>query len=146
MIVADRLSGAQIPQHVPAVGGQAHHLFLVGGVARGRAITQHRETPGHHGRAEPVILDDERGVFHEQPFEGLLRHIRRGPGRGIARRNFARIGKARLKRRAAHPVHHGHVMAIKRSIIGGCDAHHACAQNDNFHDFISSPPLGGLLA
>ena len=124
-----RRAGAQA---VAAVFGDRDHPALVDGVARGGAVAQHLDQPPpHHGIR--IGTDHQRAVLHQQPLDRLDGNAGSGPGRGIARRHFAGIGKARLQRRRGLAVDHRHLVAGARKIVGRGDADDATAEDQDFH-------------
>lgn len=72
-------------------------------------------------------------MFHEQPFQCLLRNARCRPGRTIAEGHFARIGKAGLQGRTRLPVDDRDLVASFGKIVSTGDPDDARAQNGNFH-------------
>ncbi len=122
----------QLCLHHLAVVGQAHHARLVQGIAAGGAVAQQGQQPTH-GRGVDLGVQDQRGVAHEQPLDRLGRNAGRGPGRGIAGRDLARIGEAGLQRRAGLAVDDGHLMTLAGQVVGGGHADDAGAENCDLH-------------
>jgi hypothetical protein len=115
--------------------GQAHHAFLVDGVAVGVAVLEHLPHPLQLEQ-RAVRADRQRRVALEQPLDGLQRDAGRGPGRGVAGRDLAGVGEAGFQRRPRLAVDHGDVVAAARQIIRGRDADHTAAQHDYSHSVL----------
>ena len=133
LVILDAGLGPQRPQAVAAVFGDRNHPALVDGVALCRAVAQQLQPPDPHDGIE-LRPDHQRAVAHQQPFDGFHRHARPRPGRGIAGRHFAGIGKTGFARGLALTVDDRDLMACARQIIGRGDADDATAENDDFHD------------
>src|SRR5262249_3422985 len=86
-------------------------------------------------------------MLHQKPFDRLDRHAGAGPGRGIARRHLAGIGKGRLESRRRLTVNDRHLMAGTREIVSRSAADDAAAEDQDFHALLPSrgvtPPLAG---
>jgi hypothetical protein len=124
--------GPQFVEAVAAVLGQTHHALLVHRVAAGSAVAQHLRHP-------QVLVDVGRGldrqgrVALQQPLDGLERHARCGPGRGIARRDLAGIGEAGFHGGGRLAVHHRHFKTGTGQIVGTGGTDNAAAQDQNAH-------------
>ena len=133
MIVGNAGLGAQLPQTVAAVFGDRHHSRFVDGVAIRRAVAQRLQHPSPHQRIE-LRMHHQRTMFVEHPLNGLERHAGPGPGRGIAGRNLAGIGKTGFERNARPDDRRStpRQPALARLIRGG-HADHPGAHDQDFH-------------
>src|SRR3546814_7117757 len=84
--------------------------------------------------------DLQRRALLQHPLDGLQRHAGAGPGRGIAGRNLAGIGEAGFQARRRLAVEHDHLVAGLGEVVGGRDADHPAAYNDNLHVRIAALP------
>ncbi|MNS45714.1 hypothetical protein D3C72_781910 [compost metagenome] len=138
--VGDAGFGAQFIEAVAAVLGQTHHALLVHRVTAGGAVAQHLRHP-------QVLVDvgggfyRERGVALQQPLDRLQRHARRGPRRGVARRDLAGVGETGLHGRGWLSVDHHHFKPGTGQIVstGGTDD---AATQDHYAHFCI-PHRGG---
>jgi len=132
LVVCDARRGPQRAQAVAAVFSQTHHPLLVDGVARRGAVGERRERPAQEGQVD-VRPDDERPVVHRQPLDRLQRYAGARPRRRITRRDFARVGEARLERRLGLAVDDRDLMAGERQLPRRGDADDAGAENQDPH-------------
>nr|GEU28214.1 hypothetical protein [Tanacetum cinerariifolium] len=130
--VGDAGGGAQDLEAVAAVLGQAHHAFLVDGVALGCAVLQHLPHPLQLEQ-RAVGRDGQRRVALHHPLDGFQGDAGRGPGRRVAGRNLARVGKAGLERGTGLAVEHGYVVAGLRQVIGAGDTDDTTTEDDDAH-------------
>jgi len=124
--------GAQLDHLVARIFGDAHHARLVEGVSALGAIGEQLQAPQPHPRIEHRP-DDQRAVDHQQPFDGLDRNARAGPGRGVAVTQLAGIAEAGLEPGARLALDDGDLMSGLGQVIcrGGPDD--AGAQDEDFH-------------
>ncbi|MNX75849.1 hypothetical protein D3C86_1073380 [compost metagenome] len=141
VVVLQAQLGVQRGLHLLAIVGQTHHPRLVQRIAGRGAVPQQGQQPAHGGDID-LRLQNQRGVAHEQPLDRLGRDAGRGPGRGIAGRNLARIGEAGLQRRAALAVDHRDLVAGLGQIVGRRHPDDAGAQDCDLHglDLTRSSP------
>ena len=130
--IGDAGFGAQLVEAVTAVLGQAHHALLVHRVAGSGAVAQHLRHP------QVLVdigggLDRQRRVLLQQPLDGLQRHARGSPGRGVAGRNLAGVGEAGFQGRAVLAVDHHHLEAGTGQIVGTGGTDHTAAEHQNTH-------------
>ena len=118
--------------HHLAVFGQTHHPRLVQRIAGRGAVAQQGQQPAH-GRHVQMRMQNQRGVTHEQPLDRLGRDAGRGPGRGVAGRDLARIGEAGLQRRAALAVDDDDLVPLTGQVVGGGHADDAGAEDCDLH-------------
>ncbi len=128
---------AQCGKRNAAIVGEPQHAALADRIALRRAIRKHLDHPANPGGID-FRAQDQRRVLHEQPLHCLHWDAGCRPGRAIAERDFAGIGKARFQRRSWLTVNDRHVMSAPGKLIGRGDADDAGAENNNFHDF----PIG----
>ncbi|KAG1252498.1 hypothetical protein G6F68_011762 [Rhizopus microsporus] len=119
---------AQLVQAVAAVLGHAHHARLVDRVALVCAVAQHLPQPAVLGQVH-ARLDRQRRVLLEQPADGLLRHARGGPRRGVAERQLPGIGEAGFQRRTGLAVDDRDFKPGLSQVPGTGGADHAAAEN-----------------
>ena len=131
-VIGDAGLATQQVDLVAAVFGQTHHPALVQRIAFMGAVAQHGDGPAHHSHVQ-TRAHDQRGVAHQQPLHSLDRDRRRGPGRGIARRNLRGVGEAGFQRRTGLPIHHRDLMPGLAEIPGGGDADDARPKHQNPH-------------
>src|SRR5690606_13447818 len=62
------------------------------------------------------------------------------PGRGIAGRDFSRIGKAGFQSRSGLTIDDRDLVSSLVQIIGGGDPDDTCAQHNDLHWFVSRGP------
>ena len=124
--------GPQIDQAIAAVFGKADHAAFVDGIAARIAVAQHAGDPFDLGQRR-ARTDDQRRMFHEQPFHRLDRNAGGRPRRGIAWRHLACVGKAGFQRRGGLAVDHRHLMPGFGQIPRRSDANDARPKNNDFH-------------
>ncbi|MNF74370.1 hypothetical protein D3C84_564000 [compost metagenome] len=124
--------GTQFVEAVAAVLGQADHALLVHGIAAGGAVAQHLRHP------QVLVdigggLDGQRRVTLQQPLDRLERHARCSPGRGVAWRDLAGVGKAGFHGGGRLAVDHDHFIPFARQIIGTGGTDHTTTKHQNSH-------------
>ncbi|MNK94588.1 hypothetical protein D3C87_1147910 [compost metagenome] len=133
LVIFDAGLFTQGHQAIAAIFGDAHHAALVDRITRRGAVAQHLAHPAPGGRVGRRA-DDQRRVFHEQPFHRLHRNAGGSPGRGIAGGNLSRIGEAGFQRRGRLAVDHRHLVSGFGQIPGGCHADDAGSEDSDVHD------------
>ncbi len=131
-VEADAGLGDKLRQQVARIVRDADHARLVDGVGFLVAVGEHLGAPVPHPRADERP-DEKRTALHEEPFQRLHRHPGRRPRRGHAVGKLARIGIARLHAGAGLTVEHDHLGAVPGEVVGGGDADHPGAHDDDFH-------------
>ena len=116
LVIGDARRRPQFAQPVAAVFGDRHHARLVDGIARRGAVAQHLEQPRPHPGIERRA-HDQRPVAHQQPLDRFQRNARPGPGRGVARRDFAGIGEAGLQSRTGLAIDDRHLVTGLGEIV-----------------------------
>jgi hypothetical protein len=79
--------------------------------------------------------DHQWAVFHQQPFDGLDRDPRAGPGRGITGRDFPGIGEAGFEARARLAVDDFDLVPGFSQIPSRGDADDAAPKHQHFHRY-----------
>ena len=80
LVIFDAGLFAKRHQAITAIFGNAHHAALVDGITRRGAVAQHLAHPAPGGRVGGWA-NDQRCMFHEQPFHRLHRNAGGSPGR-----------------------------------------------------------------
>ena len=122
----------QFDQAVSTELGKANHAAFIDGVGALGTVAEHRKNPARHCHIE-MRSQDEWCVSHEEPSHGLHWNTGSGPGRGVTRRNLARVGEAGFHSRAGLTIDDRHFVTCRREIPRGRDADHAAAENRDFH-------------
>ncbi|MNZ90463.1 hypothetical protein D3C78_1094260 [compost metagenome] len=130
--VGDAGFGTQFIEAVTAVLGQTDHALLVHRVTAGGAVAQHLCHP-------QVLVDVGSGldcqgrVALQQPLDGLERHTRCGPRRGITRRDLPGVGETGLHGSSRLPVDDHHFKPGTGQIISTGGTDDAAAQDHDAH-------------
>jgi len=132
LLITQTRVGPQLPQHIAAVVGQAHHAFFVDGVVGPIALGQHAHQPAQLEQAA-VRAQAQRRMFLKQPLERLQRNAGGCPRRGIARRDLPGVGKTGLHGGAALAVDHGDLGPGSGQKISGGGANDTRTQDKDFH-------------
>ena len=119
-------------QALAAVESQALQLRAVGGVGAGIAGAQPAAHPAQVGHGQRP-RHAHRGVARQQVADDLARHARRGPGRDVAGRQHAGVGKAGALGHAGVALEYGDLVAIKGQFVRGSDADDAGAEDGDVH-------------
>src|SRR5690606_40354984 len=69
----------------------------------------------------------------EQPFDGLERHARRRPGRGVAGGNLPGVGEAGFQRRTRLAFHQFHLETRARQVVGAADTDDTTSKDQYAH-------------
>jgi len=95
---------------------------------RALLIAQHLPQPAVLGQVH-ARLDRQRCVLFEQPADGLLRHARSSPRRGVAEGQLAGIGEAGFQRGTGLAVDDGDFKPGLSQVPGTGGADHAAAED-----------------
>src|SRR5262245_22509008 len=75
----------------------------------------------------------ERCVVAEQRLQEDLGCARTGPSVGMARRDHAGVGEARLHRSLVLAIDNLHLMPVLGKKIGGGGSNNTCSEHESFH-------------
>src|SRR5215475_8259401 len=131
-IVGDRLGPVDLGEKPLRVKAQAYFVDGVNCRAMRRALSEKLPRPGPERRIKPQS-EFERRVVTKQRLQKDLRCARTGPSVGMAGRDHAGVGEARLHRSLVLAVDNLHLVPVVSKKIGGGGSNNACPEHKSFH-------------
>src|SRR5262249_3221705 len=131
-IVGDRLGPVDLGEKPLRVKAQAYFVDGVYCRAMRRALSEKLPRPAPGGRAKPQSELEPR-VATKPGLQKALRCARTGPSVGMAGRDHAGVGEARLHRSLVLAVDNLPLVPVVSKKIGGGGSNNACPEHKSFH-------------